>query len=137
MTAARRIEWDMAHRVPGHGGACRSLHGHRYVAEFEFGGELGPVGYALDFGEVKRVLGGWIDQHLDHTTCYQASDELLCAISKLNDAAEGTKPFFSMDLPPTAENIARMLHTVATDLLNVPIVRVRVWETPNCWAEAP
>ena len=31
--ATRRIEWDMGHRVPEHGGKCRTPHGHRYVAE--------------------------------------------------------------------------------------------------------
>ena len=43
-----------------------------------------------------------------------------------------------MDAPPTAENIAAELAVKANALLvgtGVKVVRLRIWETPNAWAE--
>ena len=131
--ATRSLAWDMGHRVPEHGGKCRTPHGHRYVAEVTVRGPLGREGFVLDFGEIKQKLGAWIDDHLDHTTAYQRGDELMEAMARLNDE-HGLKPFFPMEAPPTAEALAKLLHRVASDMLDAEVVRVAVHETPNCSA---
>jgi 6-pyruvoyltetrahydropterin/6-carboxytetrahydropterin synthase len=38
-----------------------------------------------------------------------------------------------MDENPTAENIAKLIYTQSL-ALGVPIVEVRLWETPRCFA---
>lgn len=129
----RRLEWDMGHRVPEHGGKCRTPHGHRYVAEVTIRGLLGREGFVLDFGEIKAKLGAWIDEHLDHTTAYQRGDSLMEAMADLN-AAAGLKPFYAFERAPTAEVIAEHLCEVAAELLEAQVVRVVVHETPNCSA---
>src|SRR5690606_1015685 len=113
----RRLEWDMGHRVPEHGGKCRTPHGHRYAAEVTIHGPLGREGFVLDFGEIKAKLGAWIDENLDHTTAYQRGDELMEAMARLNDAA-GLKPFYAMDTAPTAEALAELLFGVAQELVD-------------------
>ncbi len=135
--ATRLLHWDMGHRVPLHGGKCRTPHGHRYIAEITCRGGLGREGFVVDFGVVKERVGAWIDHALDHTTAYQAGDELLEAMAVLNMRA-GLKPFFAMETAPTAENLAELIGRRAAALLpEFEVVRVIVWETPNCagtWA---
>jgi len=124
----------MAHRVPLHGGKCRTLHGHRYAVEITVAGELAREGYVLDFADIKAKVGGWIDEHLDHTAAYQKDDPLMIEFARLN-ARAGLKPFFAMDSAPTAETIAELIGRQAERLLDgFRVCQVKVWETPNCSA---
>lgn len=124
----------MGHRVPLHGGKCRTPHGHRYAAEITVSGSLAEEGYVLDFADIKEKVGGWIDEHLDHTTAYQRGDQLMEAFAVIN-AKAGLKPFFAMESAPTAETIAERIGREAIMLLaGFRVCRVVVWETPNCSA---
>jgi len=131
LTCTRLIQWDMGHRVLGHEGKCNRLHGHRYVAEVTCRGELDSLGRVIDFGVIKEMIGGYIDGNWDHRTMLFASDPLIGMI----DDDESVVPSLTN---PTAENIAatilKMQHLL--DGSGVEIVKVRVWETPNCYAEA-
>jgi 6-pyruvoyltetrahydropterin/6-carboxytetrahydropterin synthase len=133
-TCTRRLEWDMGHRVPLHSGKCRSPHGHRYAAEVTCrASALTPEGFVVDFGVVKQLLGGWIDDHLDHAFSVQERDPLESALRGVD-----AKLFIMRDAP-TAEHLAALLLERGRNLLfsqNVEVVRVRVYETPNCWADA-
>jgi len=134
-TATRRVEWDMGHRLKDHGGKCKNPHGHRYAAEVTVSAPIGDDGLVLDFGQIKSTVGAWIDEHLDHTTAYERGDSLM---GDFADSAResGCKPFYEMDVPPTAENLACLLGRVSTELLKgFAVTRVRVYETPNCYAE--
>ena len=45
------------------------------------------------------------------------------------------EPLYLLDQNPTAENIARLIYDESLKLkLPVPIVEVKLWETPNCFA---
>lgn len=139
----RRIEFDAGHRVLGHGGKCRHLHGHRYVCWIECECEvLNDLGMVVDFADVKRIVGGWVDGNLDHNMILHPEDPLL---------AEGINPeslqsIFGCRLPfimpasrpnPTAENIAAVVFDKASQLLGgagLWVVSVEVFETPNCSA---
>lgn len=62
VTATRRLEWDMGHRVAEHAGQCFNLHGHRYAAEITVELPLGQLettgpatGMVVDFGDVAVV----------------------------------------------------------------------------------
>jgi 6-pyruvoyltetrahydropterin/6-carboxytetrahydropterin synthase len=138
----RRIEWDMAHRIPLHGGKCQHLHGHRYAAEITCRArELDEMGAVVDFGLIKQLVGGWVDAHWDHNTCYYGGDGYMEALDRAHSEAwSGAVPereWFVLDKPPTAENLAEELCGVANDLLsdhNIQVVRIDLWETPNCRA---
>jgi len=139
---SRRIEWDMAHRIPMHGGKCCHLHGHRYAAEVVCRGRLDEMGAVVDFGLVKQLVGGWVDDHWDHNTVYQQGDEFMealerAALDSWPSSGPARRVWYPLDAAPTAENLAAHLHRVATRLLQmegIEVVRVRLWETPNCWA---
>lgn len=139
VTCTRRLEWDAAHRVLRHESKCATLHGHRYAAEITCSApQLDTVGRVVDFGEVKRVVGAWIDAAWDHTTLVNRDDTALLAFCQDEHERLGKRAPYEFPGEPTAENIAGVLLGVAEDLLRgvVDVVAVRVYETPNCWADA-
>jgi 6-pyruvoyltetrahydropterin/6-carboxytetrahydropterin synthase len=137
ITCTRRIEFDAAHRVMQHESKCKHLHGHRYAIEATFSAEaLDALGRVVDFSVVKAVLGAWVDAHWDHTTILYKEDKAL------GDAITQHSPQSIYYLPnnPTAENMAAYLLEVICPSLfaDYPIwcEKIRLWETPNCYAEA-
>ena len=128
----KRYEWDMAHRLPLHDGKCRRLHGHRYVVEIDFSGQIfidGPsTGMVIDFSKVKTMLDLLIGDEWDHRCMVHKDDDLLIGLQ-----ADRVEDFVVVDWMPTAENIARELFRLLRDTWNV--TRVRVYETPSGWAE--
>jgi 6-pyruvoyltetrahydropterin/6-carboxytetrahydropterin synthase len=135
-TCARRFEFDAAHRVMRHEGKCINLHGHRYVAEVEVAAaNLDALGRVVDFSQLKMVIGSWIDEFWDHGALLNAHDAALVELCGQSDF----KHYLFAD-NPTAEVIADELFSQAKRLLHTTpfsVKRVRVWETPNCWAEYP
>lgn len=138
-TCTRKLEFDAAHRVERHGGKCSNLHGHRYTVEITCASpRLDEVGVVVDFGQVKAVVGAWIDANLDHTTLYDAADADMAALA-LTCKLRGMRPWYALHAPPTAEALAAHLYERAQELLGaeIRVVKVRVYETPNCWADYP
>jgi 6-pyruvoyltetrahydropterin/6-carboxytetrahydropterin synthase len=91
------------------------------------GPELDQLGMLWDFAKIKQTLGQWIDDHLDHKMILNRADPLVGPLQA------GGEPIFVMDENPTAENIARLIFRVARDL-GLPVVSVKLWETPDCSA---
>lgn len=131
-TCTRILEWDMGHRVLNHEGKCARLHGHRYSAHVTATAEvLDDVGRVVDFGVIKTALGNWVDATWDHKTMLFSADK------QLIDALPSDHVVV-VHYNPTAENIARLLYGQAVTQLSafgVLIQKVRVWETPNCYAD--
>jgi 6-pyruvoyltetrahydropterin/6-carboxytetrahydropterin synthase len=140
----RRFEFDTAHKVLGHEGKCANLHGHRYRAEVTVDAPmLDSLGRVIDFSEIKRVLGGWVDEHWDHATILHYDDPLSTFYADLHPDDRrrffGPKPLVRLHCNPTAENLANVLYDLAKNQLpqDLKIHRVRLYETPNCWADYP
>ena len=136
-TVTRRIEFDSAHRVLGHGGKCAHLHGHRYAAEITARSTgLDNLSMVVDFGVIKNLLSEWIDKHWDHNIILNGDDPLLSVKSHtvFGDRAPYILP---RDANPTAEVLAKILFQQATILLpsSIAVTRLRLYETPNCWAD--
>ncbi len=137
ITCTRRLEWDAMHRIPRHESKCKAFHGHRYVAELTCETDaLDPLGRVVDFGVIKERVGGWIDEHWDHTAILQRGDPEAGPIADTN-ARQG-RPVYWLDQPPTAEIMVGELARISGPLLadtGVRVVRIRLWETPNASAE--
>lgn len=145
MQITRRLEFDAAHRIVGHEGKCRHLHGHRYAVEVTLDAAyLDGLGRVIDFSHVKGKLADWIDNHLDHNVILSREDPLarlwqqMAPEDKLD--ADGLfarrKPYLMPYSQPTAENLAALLFEKCRELFpELVVVRVRVYETPNCWAD--
>ena len=84
VTCTRRLEWDAMHRIPLHESKCRAFHGHRYAAEITCLAPLDSLGRVVDFGVVKQLVGGWIDQHWDHTAILMEGDPEAGPIAEAN-----------------------------------------------------
>lgn len=135
ITITRKLEFDYGHRVLGHEGKCRFLHGHRGVAEITVRApQLDSVGRVIDFGVVKQLVGKWIDDNWDHNLLLNGDDPQLEYLRTTEDRS----PYvMAIEGNPTAENMARHLYSVAVTLLppNMQVVNVRIWETPACYAD--
>ena len=138
-TCTRRLEWDAMHRIPDHESRCAAYHGHRYVAEVTCDADqLDSRGRVIDFGVIKELVGGWIDEHWDHTALLMRGDPdpAIASIVAANESYG--RPVYWLDAPPTAENLVIELARIAGELLagyGVRIRRIRLWETPNASAE--
>jgi 6-pyruvoyltetrahydropterin/6-carboxytetrahydropterin synthase len=130
------------------------LHGHRYNVDITcYAVRTDKLGMVIDFGVIKEKVGKWIDETLDHNMILHKDDPLINTTIQddnrethnsdtsyyTNEVFGGKQPFIMAD-NPTAENIAAIIYTVAVKSLfgsNVNIQNVRVYETPNCWADYP
>ena len=133
-TITRRLEFDAAHRVMKHESKCRNLHGHRYAVEITVTSEdLDPLGRVIDFSVLKSRIGEWVDEKLDHGSILNRKDKDLIEFCEDND----WKVFVLWD-NPTAENIASLIMEQSESLLSgtgIDVEKIRVYETPNCWAD--
>ena len=110
LTCIRRLEFDAMHRVPRHESKCAAWHGHRYAAEIECHAEaLDDRGRIIDFGVVKALVGGWIDDHWDHTALIMRGDPDPATEAIATSNADRGRPVYWMDDPPTAESIVAEL----------------------------
>src|SRR5256885_417980 len=64
----REIHFCYGHRLLDYEGKCRHLHGHNGTAVIALEGDrLDRLGMVVDFSHLKRVVGGWINETIDHT----------------------------------------------------------------------
>lgn len=127
-SVTREISFCYGHRLLNYDGKCRHLHGHNGRAVITLAApELDGLGMVMDFSRLKRVVGGWIDEHLDHKMLLHRDDPVLPLLLRQNE------PVYVLDVNPTAENIARLIFDFAVGQ-GFPVVEVRLWETESCFA---
>lgn len=139
ITCTRRLQFCAGHRVMNHESKCANPHGHNYVVFITaIAPHLDAIGRVIDFSVLKEKVGGWIEEHWDHTfICFKDDMELMALLS----AAPGrNKNIWTSPFNPTAEEMARyLLERVCPDVLQdtgVVVTKVVVHETENCYAEA-
>ena len=144
MEVTRRLEFDAGHRIPDHKSQCRHLHGHRYAIEITLSGHIiarphdAANGMVMDFSEIKALAKQHVVDAWDHAFLVYENDR---TVRELLQTIPDHKTVV-LPVVPTAENLAR----IAFDLLdrcyrdtygnNLRLERVRLYETPNCWADA-
>ena len=65
----RELRFCYGHRLLAYDGKCRYLHGHNGRALITLAtADLDRLGMVVDFSEIKRVVGGWIDSRLGEGT---------------------------------------------------------------------
>lgn len=136
MECTRKIHFDAAHRVMGHQNKCQYLHGHRYVLEITASsGKLDQLGMVADFGELKDIMNGWIEQNFDHNVILSPDD------AKLGESIAATtgQKIYYIHANPTAENIVLYLKKFIVPKLFAGkfyhISKMRLYETPNVFVE--
>jgi 6-pyruvoyltetrahydropterin/6-carboxytetrahydropterin synthase len=124
----REIHFCYGHRLLNYDGKCRHLHGHNGRAVLTLAAEqLDGLGMVMDFSRIKRVVGAWIDETLDHRMLLHRDDPILPLLRQQGE------PVCVLDVNPTAENIARLIYDFAASQ-GFPVVEVQLWETEGCFA---
>ena len=139
----RRLEFDAGHRIPNHEGHCRHIHGHRYVIEITLLGDiLNHQGYAddgmvLDFGDIKKLANELVVNKWDHAFLVAKEDQLLVNFL----ASIPDHKTVILDVIPTVENLAQTAFSILEPVFRnnfsgrLNLNRLRLYETPNCWAD--
>ncbi len=144
MQITTRLEFDAGHRIPCHKSQCRNLHGHRYAIEITLSGDIiqqentSENGMVMDFSDVKAIARRAVVDIWDHAfLVYKNDTEVLTFLKTLPDHKT-----VIMNSVPTAENMAaeafRILKSEYQDTYgnHLKLERVRLYETPNSWADA-
>ncbi len=144
MQITTRLEFDAGHRIPSHKSQCRNLHGHRYVIEITLSGDIiqnegtSEQGMVMDFSDVKSIARKAVVDPWDHAfLVYKADTVVLDFLNTLPDHKT-----VIMNSVPTAENMASeafiILDALYRDIYgnHLQLERVRLYETPNSWADA-
>jgi 6-pyruvoyltetrahydropterin/6-carboxytetrahydropterin synthase len=127
-SVTREITFCYGHRLLDYNGKCRHLHGHNGRAVITLQTEeLDELGMVMDFSRLKRIVGGWIDETLDHKMLLHKDDPVLPFLRTQGE------PVHVLDVNPTAENIARLIFEF-TQGQGFPVVEVKLWETETCFA---
>ena len=121
----KRIDFCYGHRLLDYDGICKHPHGHNAVVEIDVRtDQLDRRNMVADFGDIKRLVKGWIDRELDHKMILRRDDPL---VRPLQDLGE---PIYLLDSNPTVERIAKLIFDQARQL-GLAVESVRVWETPT------
>lgn len=108
MRVKRAFAFEAAHRLPRHPGKCKDLHGHSYRLLVTVDRPVDPVtGLAIDFSELKAIVGREVVDVLDHRFLNELID---------NPSAEVIAVWIW-------ERLAAPLHG---------LVEVELWETRSC-----
>ena len=144
MEITTRMEFDSGHRIPNHKSSCKNLHGHRYAIEVTLKGDIidqeneSDYGMVMDFKDAKELIRKTIVDPWDHAfIVFERDLEVINFLKSLNDHKTVV-----LKKVPTAENMALIALKILKDNFKkkygnqiIPI-KVRLFETPNNWADA-
>jgi len=144
MHITTRLEFDAGHRIPHHKSQCKNLHGHRYAIEITLSGDIihddsaSEDGMVMDFSDVKTIAKEAIVNVWDHAfLVYQHDSEVLNFLNTLENHKTVIFPTV-----PTAENMAQEAFKILKSKYHdtygnhLTLEKVRLYETPNNWADA-
>ena len=144
MEITTRMEFDAGHRIPNHKSVCKNLHGHRYAIEVTVKGEIveetseSDFGMVMDFKDAKNLIKKVIVDEWDHA--FIAFEKDLEVIDFLN-SLKNHKTII-LERVPTVENMAVTALELLSSVFNAEFgdsirpIKVRLYETPNNWADA-
>src|ERR1700738_3548991 len=79
----KEIRFCYGHRLLNYDGKCRHLHGHNGRAVISLAADaLDALGMVVDFSQIKRVVGAWIDAQLDHRMILHRDDPVVPALKE-------------------------------------------------------
>ena len=144
MLITTRLEFDAGHRIPSHKSQCCNLHGHRYAIEITLTGDIiqqegaSENGMVMDFSDVKAIARQAVVDPWDHAFLVYKGDK---TVLEFLDSLPNHKTVVMQSIP-TAENMAAEAFRILNDCYrdtygnHLQLERVRLFETPNSWADA-
>ena len=120
ISVIKKFEFEAAHYLPDYEGACSTMHGHTFKLEIELTADKFLNGMIIDFSQLKKIVAELVLEKLDHKV--------------LNDIIP----------TPTSENIILWIRNRLGPIIanfsedksnNLELIRVRLYETSNSYAE--
>lgn len=132
--AVRYHDICAGHRVVGHEGKCKNLHGHNYRFHFTIEAkELDEVGRVIDFSVIKEKLCIWLEENWDHKMILWEKDDMW-RIVRFEE--KNTLGLICVPFNPTAENLAEFfVEKIAPIRLagtGAKLVELKIEETRKC-----
>jgi 6-pyruvoyltetrahydropterin/6-carboxytetrahydropterin synthase len=125
---SQELRFCYGHRLLGHPGKCARLHGHNArVFVVPHAERVDANGMVIDFDTVEQRAGRYMDEALDHRMLLQKGDPACAALAGIGE------PFVTLDVPPTAENLAKLLYDQLVRF-GLPVAEVRLEEQPGSTA---
>lgn len=127
---------ETAHRLNGHPGRCKFLHGHSYKWEVSLDGPVGEDGMLTDFSILKQVMMTVIDP-FDHAIVLegQLGESIESRIHSTLIAFGAEERVVVVPYRPTAENMSLDIAQKIAKLYPEFTVTVKLWETTTSFAE--
>ena len=111
-----------------HNGKCRHLHGHSARADITLTSVvLDQQAMVMDFSDLQKIVGEYIDEHLDHTLLLHQNDPLCATLEQHGER------FLALSQHPTAEYLAQMIYEFCQQQ-GLPVYKVVLWETASASA---
>lgn len=127
-SVTKEIHFCYGHRLLGHAGKCRHLHGHnaRAIIRLE-SARLDELGLVVDFKDIGDYVKTWLDAEIDHNMLLSREDPVAALLQQAGERV------YLMDTNPSAENIARLIfeHVKSGGF---PVVEVSIFETASALA---
>lgn len=121
ISVTKIFTFDSAHRLNDYIGKCANLHGHTYKLEVQVKGRTDYRGIVVDFGDLKQIVNEHIISKYDH--------KFLNDLLPFNTTAENMVVFFFEVID---DQLKQLINTRTQE---IELQRVRLWETPNSYAE--
>jgi 6-pyruvoyltetrahydropterin/6-carboxytetrahydropterin synthase len=125
----KEVQFDASHRLLYYKGKCANLHGHRWKAEVWMEGEPDEkTGILIDYNVIKQIVF-----RFDHQIILNEADPMVACISKFQKVIVTPGE-------PTSELLAVLVKSdlqehCRAEKLSAKVTKVRIWESPNCYAE--
>jgi 6-pyruvoyltetrahydropterin/6-carboxytetrahydropterin synthase len=137
ITVTKIFRFEMGHAIDGYDGICKYIHGHSYVLHVtvttrEAGDQpLPPPGFVIDFKELKKIVNERVISKLDHS---------LILSERYVEKYPNIKQEPNLKIWPYEPSAENILYFIKTELQgsfseNYEIVRLRIWETSDSFAE--
>lgn len=134
ISCTRYHDFSAGHRVYGHEGKCKNLHGHNYRIHFTcVADELDEIGRVIDFSEMKDILCEWLEENWDHRFLVWENDPIADHLKNIDESV------VKVSFNPTAENMGKYLLCELNCILfrynkSFSLKKIVIEETRKCLA---
>jgi len=124
----KEVYFCYGHRLMGHSGKCRHLHGHSVKAAITIRRQqLNGQSMVCDFADIRDCVEAYVGQELDHNLLLHKDDPIIPALKAQNER------FLALDEHPTAEVLSKLLYQHVKGK-GFDVAEVVLWETASACA---